>query len=41
MNLHFAEFQRSARPRSPFRLAIAGKIVTPVICCLGVLIFSL
>ena len=32
MNLHLTELQRSARPRSPFSLAIAGKIVTPVIC---------
>ena len=41
MNLHLTEFQRSARPRGPFSLAIGGKIVTPIICYLGVLIFSL
>jgi hypothetical protein len=36
-----AEFQRSARPCSPFRLTIAGEIATPVIGRLGVLVCSL
>jgi hypothetical protein len=31
IDLHLTEFQRSARPGSPFRLTIAGEIATPVL----------
>ena len=41
IDLHLTEFQRTARARSPFRLAIVGKVVAPVICRLGILACSL
>jgi hypothetical protein len=41
IDLHLAEFQRSARPCSPFGLTITGEIATPVICSLGILVCSL
>jgi hypothetical protein len=39
IDLHLTEFQRTARPRSPFRLAIVGKVVAPVICRLGTVVY--
>ena len=39
--LHLTEFQRSARPGSPFRLAIASEIARSIVCYLGMLVYSL
>jgi hypothetical protein len=40
-DLHLAKLQRSARPCSPLRLTIVGKIAVPVICSLRILVLPL